>query len=343
MTKNFINVCLIGAGRAGIIHAKNFKSMVPNARLTAVVDPVEVVAKSACKELEIDTYYLDYREALLDDRIDAVVIVTPTVYHKDIAISAANAKKHILCEKPMAMDENECDAMLEAAKNNKVILQIGFMRRFDRSFVQAKEAIKRGDIGDVVMVRSNTRGPSVPRPWMYDIDKSNGPLAEVNSHDIDTLRWFTESEFKTLYAIGGNFRSADAKKEFPYFYDNVVLNAVFQNGCQGQIDGAQGVVYGYDARAEILGTNGVIYLGRTNESSIAICNKHSGIATPYISSWTDLFKDAYLEEDIHFIDCIINEKQPKVTGIDGKKAVQVVKAGNQSIKENKIIELGVSV
>ena len=104
---------------------------------------------------------------------------------------------------------------------------------------------------------SNTRGPSIPKPWMYDIKKSNGPLAEVNSHDIDTMRWFTGSEFQTLYAVGGNYRCPDARTEFPDFYDNVVLAASFANGMQGILDGAQGVGYAYDAKVEVLGTKGL--------------------------------------------------------------------------------------
>ena len=91
---------------------------------------------------------------------------------------------------------------------------------------------------------------------MYDIRKSNGPLAEVNSHDIDTMRWFTDSEFQTLYAVGGNYRCQDAKEEWPDFYDNVVMAASFENGMQGLLDGAQGVGYAYDAHVEVLGTKG---------------------------------------------------------------------------------------
>jgi len=167
---------------------------VPHARIVAVADPVEEAAKAACSELEIDRYETDYRRLLEDDAVDAVIIVTPTKYHCEIAVAAAKAGKHILCEKPMAMTVEECNEMDRAAKENGVKLQLAFMRRFDASFMQAKKLVDEGAIGDVVMVRSNTRGPSIPKPWMYDISKSNGPLAEVNSHDIDTLRWFTGSD-----------------------------------------------------------------------------------------------------------------------------------------------------
>jgi predicted dehydrogenase len=334
-----VGICVIGAGRAGMIHAVSFRTRVPDAQLVAVADPFEEAARKACNELELSKYYLDYRDALQDKDIDAVVIVTPTVYHREIAVAAANAGKHILCEKPMAMNENECDEMIENARKNKVKFQMAFMRRFDESFMQAKDIVDSGEIGDVVMVRSNTRGPSVPQKWMYDIDKSNGPLAEVNSHDIDTLRWFTGSEFKSVYAIGGNYRSPEALPDYPDFYDNVILNAVFENGMQGSIDGAQGVAYGYDARVEILGVKGCIFLGQVHEKTIAVCSKEKGMVRPIMNSWRYLFREAYLAEDIHFIDCILNGKEPRVTGIDGKMAVKVVKAGNLSIKEKRIVEL----
>lgn len=334
-----LSVALIGAGRAGMIHARNFRASVPGAKITAVVDPFEESAVAACKELEVDTYYTDYKEVLKDDTLDAVIIVTPTKYHCDIAVAAANAKKHILCEKPMAMTFEECEIIEKAVNKNGVKFQLAFMRRFDTSFVAAKKAVDEGAIGDVVMVRSNTRGPSIPQPWMYDISKSNGPLAEVNSHDIDTLRWFTGSEFETVFAIGGNFRCPDARTEFPDFYDNVILNAQFENKMQGIIDGAQGVRYGYDARVEILGTNGCIYLGKTRENSVTICSADMNMHEQYMNSWKYLFKDAYLEEDIAFANCILNDTQPRVTARDGKMAVMVVNAGNLSIKEKRIVNI----
>jgi predicted dehydrogenase len=334
-----IGVCVIGAGRAGMIHAVNFKSRVPQAKIVAIVEPFKETAITACRELEIEKCYTDYKQALNDSQIDAIVIVTPTVFHREIAIAAAKSGKHILCEKPMAMDEAECEDMILAAKENKVKLQIAFMRRFDESFIQAKQVAESGEIGEVVMVRSNTRGPSIPQKWMYDIRISNGPLAEVNSHDIDTLRWFTGSEFKSLYAIGGNFRCPDAKDKYPDFYDNVIMNSEFVNGMQGIIDGAQGVEYGYDARAEILGTKGCIFLGQVHERSIAVCSKAKGMVKPVMNSWRYLFRDSYLNEDISFINCILEGTDPKVTGYDGKMAVKVVKSGNLSIAEKRIVHL----
>lgn len=339
MKNKKVSLGLIGAGRAGMIHARNFRASVPHAVLTAVADPCRENVQAALEELEIEKGYEDYRELLKDEEIDAVIIVTPTKYHCEIAVAAARAGKHILCEKPMAMTVEECEIMEEAAKKYHVKLQVAFMRRFDSAFTEAKNVVDAGEIGDVVMVRSNTRGPSIPKPWMYDIKKSNGPLAEVNSHDIDTLRWFTGSEFKTIYAMGANYRCPDAKQDFPDFYDNVILAAGFENGMQGMIDGAQGVLYGYDARVEILGTRGCIFLGKTRERPITVCRSDMHRYEAFTNSWRFLFKDAYLEEDMDFVDCILTDREPKVTGYDGKMAVKVVNAGNLSVSTGQIVTL----
>ncbi len=339
MKNGKLAVALIGAGRAGMIHARNFRASVPHAAIIAVVDPSEEAARAACAELEIDTWYTDYREVLRDEAVDAVIIVTPTKFHCEIAVAAAGAGKHILCEKPMAMTYEECEIIEEAVRRAGVKFQLAFMRRFDASFVAAKKAVEAGSIGEVVMVRSNTRGPSIPHPWMYDISKSNGPLAEVNSHDIDTLRWFTGSEFETVFAIAGNYRCPDARRDFPDFYDNVVLNARFENGMQGAIDGAQGVRYGYDARVEVLGTNGCVYLGNTRADSVTVCAADGSRREDYIDSWRTLFRDAYLEEDKAFAACVLEDSAPRVTARDGKMAVLVVNAGNLSIREKRIVTI----
>ncbi|TFG62656.1 MAG: oxidoreductase [Spirochaetales bacterium] len=334
-----IGICVIGSGRAGMIHARNFASGISFAGIVAVADPVEEAAKKAAEELEIDTYYLDYRRALEDKRVDAVVVVTPTVFHREIVLAAAAAGKHVLWEKPMAMNAEECRDMIEACAKHKVKLQIGFMRRFDKSFRTAKERIDRGDIGRVVLVKSLTHGPSVPQPWMYDIRKSNGPLAEVNSHDIDTLRWFTGSEFAEVYAVAGNYRCPEALPDYPDFYDNVLMNARFKNGMQGSIDGAVSVKYGYDARTEVLGTDGIMFIGHTAENAVTVCSSRGSMDSQFVKSWRTLFSEAYRAEDEGFIRCILEDSEPCVTGVDGKMAVKVVNAGNASIIEKKPIIL----
>lgn len=332
-------VCLVGAGRAGMIHARNFASRVPGARMTAVADTVQASAEKAAEELGGAYHTTDYREALQRPDVDAVIVVTPTKYHIDVVLEAAKAGKHILCEKPMAMNQEECALMIEAAAKNHVKLQIGFMRRFDKNFRRAKEIVDSGAIGDVVTVKSLTHGPSTPREWMYDIEKSSGPLAEVNSHDIDTLRWFTESDAVSLHAMAGNFRCGEARERYPDFYDTVLMNVRMKNGTIGNIDGAQGVSYGYDSRVDIVGTKGNIQIGGLQSGTTLTYTKEGGMTGDVVRSWMDLFEDAYLNEDMSFINCIEKGTEPEVTGYDGMKVVEIVKAGNESIRTGKIVEL----
>ncbi len=334
-----IGVAVIGSGRAGMIHARNFARGIKGAKLVAMVDPVEEAAQAALKELELDTYYLSYQDALKNDSIDAVVVVTPTVYHRDIVVASAEAGKHVLCEKPMAMNVRECEDMNAAVEKAGVKLQIGFMRRFDANFRQAKEYIDSGAIGEVVLVKSLTHGPSKPQPWMFDIQKSNGPLAEVNSHDIDTLRWFMGSEFEHVYAIAGNYRNPEVKTQYPDFYDNVIMNVRFKNQRQGIIDGAVYVQYGYDARVEVLGTEGILFVGQLEDNKTVYCTTSNQMVKPVTKSWRNLFIDAYEEEDVQFIQAIQEMSDTPVTGMDGMMAVKAVNAGNRSILERRPVSL----
>ncbi|MBN1671002.1 MAG: Gfo/Idh/MocA family oxidoreductase [Kiritimatiellae bacterium] len=332
-----VGVAVIGAGRAGLLHAANFAGRVPGSRLIGLADPAPGSREAAGQRFPAARVEGDYAVLLRDPQVGAVVIAAPTRAHAQIAVAAARAGRHILCEKPMAMTQPECDAMIDAAARHDVRLQIGFMRRFDARFAAAKQKIERGEIGDLVLVKSLTHGPSTPRRWQYDIGASNGALAEVNSHDIDTLRWFTGSEFEQVYAMAGNFRCPEARTAFPAFYDNVVMTASFRNGMQGFIGGALSVGYGYDARVEALGARGVLFVGQPPERT-SVAGAHEA-GSPPPRSWRDLFRDAYLAQDTDFVACIQSGRPPRVTGFDGKMAVAVVEAGNRSIREGRPIRL----
>jgi myo-inositol 2-dehydrogenase/D-chiro-inositol 1-dehydrogenase/scyllo-inositol 2-dehydrogenase (NAD+) len=303
-----------------------------------VADPVDEQRQLVCRDFGVEREYRDPLAMAADSGLDAVVIATPTAHHCDIAIAAAGAGKHVLCEKPMAMTVPQCRQMIAAADEAGVTLQIGFMRRFDRGFQRGWERARSGEIGAVVQVKSLTHGPSVPKPWMYDMTESNGPLAEVNSHDIDTIRWFAGSEVTRVFAMAGNYRCPDARESHPDFYDTVTLLAQLENGTQGVVFGAQGVRYGYDARCEVLGECGLITIGDLAELPVATFAA-DGMNVPVVRSWSDLFRDAYLAEDIDFVRCIIEQRAPRATGADGLEALRVVLAGNRSIAERRPVNL----
>jgi myo-inositol 2-dehydrogenase/D-chiro-inositol 1-dehydrogenase/scyllo-inositol 2-dehydrogenase (NAD+) len=319
-----------------MIHARNYKNKIENAKMVAVVDAVEDAAKAAAEELGISRYYTDYHAILNDDGVDAVIVVAPTNLHRQIVIDCANAGKHIFCEKPMAMTTEECDEMIAACEKNHVKLQIGFMRRFDSSFREAKRLVEEKAIGDLVQIHSCTRGPSKPRPWMYDIKKSNGILAEVNSHDIDAVRWIAGSDIDTLCAVAGNFRNHEAASEYPDYYDSVLMNGTLKSGVHFCIDGAAYVQYGYDSKMEIIGTKGKIQVGRSDKEFVHCTTVGTGTSTPFINSWMTLFLDAYLAEDTSFANAVLNDRPTEVGGVDGRMAVATVEAGNRSIRDQSI-------
>ena len=337
--KNDIRVCLIGCGRAGMIHGVNYSKNIKGARLTALCDPFEASLKAAAEQLPVEYTYSDYREVMKNPEIDAVVVVTPTQLHKDIVVAAAQAGKHVFCEKPMAESREECDEMIEACAKAGVKLQIGFMRRFDKSFRRAKEIIETGAIGEVAMIRSNTYGPSQPQEWMYDVHKSTGPIGEVNSHDFDSIRWYAGAEAKSVYAIGHNFRSPEKAEEYPEWYDTCSTTVEFENGVVAVVTGAQYVKYGYDSRAEILGTKGIVKTGSQRTNSAELVTDNREIIMDSMDSWRTLFKDAYVAEDQSFADCINNDTEPYVTGHDGKMALLLVNAALTSLLEHRVVEL----
>lgn len=335
MENNKVRICLIGCGRAGMIHARSYAGKVKNAELIAICDPFEQNLIAAQKEVSVKYTYVDYKEVMMNDEIDAVIVVTPTKFHHDIVIAAANAKKHVFCEKPMAINKEECDDMIRACKENQVKLQLGFMRRFDSNFRKGKELIDAGAVGLVTSLRSNTHGPSEPQEWMFDVRNSYGPVGEVNSHDFDTLRWYAGCEVKEIHAIGSNFRSPEVKDKYPEYYDTCAVLLEFENGIVGTISGAQYVQYGYDSRAEILGTDGIIKVGTQKKEAVEVVRKEKEVVTDAVASWRDLFADAYVAEAVSFVECVVNDAEPEVTGHDGKMALVLVNAGLKSILEKR--------
>ncbi|MDW8068638.1 MAG: Gfo/Idh/MocA family oxidoreductase [Anaerolineae bacterium] len=338
-----VRICVIGVGRAGMVHARNFRWHVPYAELVALVDVDEERARAAARELDLDNHFFtDLEEALQAVSLDAVVITTPTFTHARLALQAAEAGKHIFCEKPMALTLEECDQMIEAAQRAGVILQIGFMRRFDPPFVEAKRQIDEGAIGRPLIVRTLTRGPGLPPEWAHDIRLSNGMLAEVNSHDFDTVRWLGGGEFINIFARAGAFKVPEIRQRYPGFYDTATVSIALDNGTMGIIDGVCPADYGYDARAEVVGTDGVLVIGTLQAQPVSRVTKSSNVVAPRIPSWPVRFAQAYLAEAMHFVECIRQGKQPLVGGWDGRCALEGVLAANRSIQTGLPVPLPLS-
>lgn len=335
-------ICLIGAGRAGSVHANSIVHHIPTCRLVALVDAAPQVRQTASTEFGIESGACFESLEIAVDRMefDAVVITTPTFTHKQLAVQAANAGKHVFLEKPMALMLGECDEIIAATKRNGVILQLGFMRHFDPEFAAAAERIQAGEIGQPMLVKSLTHGPGLPPPWARDLKTSNGMLAEVNSHDWDCTRWLMGSNPQRVYAEVANFKGAGRDVDTPNFYDNVLVNIRFESGGLGCISGVCPCDYGYDARVEIIGERGIMQIGELKGQAVIACtNRDHGSVTPIYRTWQQRFAWGYIRELEHFVQCVQTGTQPKVGGDDGRWAVAGVLAGTRSFLEERPVYL----
>jgi myo-inositol 2-dehydrogenase / D-chiro-inositol 1-dehydrogenase len=328
-----MRVLLVGAGRAGANHASH---LFPG-EFSGVFDSDGEAAR-ALAERHGTTAYASLEEGL--EACDAVVVSTPTFTHGELVVAAASAGRHVLCEKPMALDVAECEAMIAAARDAGVILQIGFMRRFQPEFAEARRRIEAGDIGEPMVLKSLTRGPGLPPPWAWDIERSNGMLAEVNSHDFDSVRWLAASEIVRVYAETANHKGAARGVTAESFYDNAVVTLRFASGAIGTIDGTCPADYGYDARMEVVGSEGLLVIGDVRgQALLEVRDRDHGVVTPTHRTWPDRFEAGYRAQMRAFLEAAEAGAAPAVSGEDGLAAVRAVRAANRSWREEAPVAL----
>ena len=319
-----------------MVHGVNITEYTKHACISAVVDSALEAAQRASTTLDSPPAFASLEQALEADLLDAVVITTPTFTHRDLAVQAAKAGKHVFCEKPMALDPQQCREMIAATEEAGVILQIGFMRRFQPEFAEAKRRVIAGDIGQPMVVKSLTRGPGLPPKWAWDITVSNGMLAEVNSHDFDCVRWLVGSNIQRVYAEVANVKGPSRGVDVADFYDNAVVALRFDSGAVGTIDGTCPADYGYDARVELLGSEGLIVIGDVRGQAILqIKDRDTGVVTPVHKTWPERFAEGYRAEMRSFVRSVLDGEKPDAGGEDGFYALCAVVAANRSWKEGR--------
>lgn len=335
-----LRVCVVGAGRAGMVHAVNLHQHVRDAAVCVLVDEDPDVLVRAADVCGSPSTFRSLEEAISGQDFDAVVLTTPTFTHHQLTVTAASAGKHVFCEKPMALTPDECQGMMNCTEQAGVVLQIGFMRRFQPEFSEAKRRVAAGDIGQPMVIKSLTRGPGLPPKWAWDIRTSNGMLAEVNSHDFDSVRWLTGSNIERVYAETANFKGSSRGVDAPDYYDNAVVNLRFKSQALGVIDGTCPADYGYDARVEILGTEGLLMIGDVRgQALLQVTEREVGAVTPVHRTWPDRFAEGYRAEMTAFVACGLGRDEPEVTGEDGYQALCAVLAANRSWKERRPVKL----
>ncbi len=327
-----IKLGLIGIGRIGKVFAHTLAFNVPQADLVAVADSDPAAAQEAAARFNVPAWYADYHQLLAQKDIQAVVIATPTHTHVEVAVAAAEAGKEIFCEKPLAMTLAGNDQVIRAAQTAGVRLQVGLNRHFDPAYVAAKRMIQEGKIGQPVMIKCIGRDPRRTGLDFARRENSGGMIMDMGIHDFDTARWLMDSEVERVYAEGGCLVYPELKDVGDI--DNAVINLRFSNGLLGNVDLSRNSIYGHDVRTEILGSKGGLIVGKDRYTDLVIMTENS-IAHDTVPYFMERFGTAFAEEMKGFIDCIVEDREPLVSGADARAAVRIAIAATRSLDENR--------
>jgi myo-inositol 2-dehydrogenase/D-chiro-inositol 1-dehydrogenase len=314
---------LIGTGWIGRFHAETLATRLAGATLVAVADPNLQAAQS----IGAPRAYADAWELIADPDVEAVAICSPAATHTDLVVAAAQAGKHVFCEKPMALTLEDADRAIAAAEQAGVALQVGFNRRFAHDFAAVHDAIVAGAIGTPQMLRSLTRDPGISadvaarvKPWTI--------FNETLIHDFDTLCWLNPGARVTeVYAqAAALIHPQFAEAGYP---DTSVVQLRFDNGAFAVAEACFQAVYGYDVRGEAFGSAGVLLAGRDPDKAGQVN--------------TELFAEAYTAQFAHFVASAQAGLPPSVTGHDARAALEIALAAAESVRTGNPVALAAAV
>jgi myo-inositol 2-dehydrogenase/D-chiro-inositol 1-dehydrogenase len=329
-----LKVGLIGAGRIGRVHAENLVYRIPEADLIAISDIFVEAAERLAAELGV-TAYRDHRRILDDERVDAVLICSSTDTHAQFIEDAAEAGKQIFCEKPIALDLGKIDRALPAVERAGVKLQIGFNRRFDPNFRRVQEIVASGEIGEPHILRITSRDPAPP-PIEY-VQVSGGIFLDMTIHDFDMARFLMGREVESVYAAGGVL--VDPAIGQAGDVDTAVITLHFENGALGVIDNSRQAVYGYDQRVEVFGSGGLVTADNDYPNSARISDAQRVHRDLPLNFFMERYTESYANEIRAFVECVIQDTLPPVTGLDGRIPVIMGYAAQKSLSEGRPVRL----
>jgi myo-inositol 2-dehydrogenase/D-chiro-inositol 1-dehydrogenase len=315
---------VIGLGRIGSFHANSLKNAIAGAHLAAAaVDPVHrkalLAARNAPCELEDDVAAL-----LARPDVDAVVVASPAVVHDEHITLAAAEGKPIFSEKPLADTVAKAEAAALAVIAASVPFQIGFQRRYDRSYARARELIAAGAIGDVEMFRGISCDRMGPLEFLRT---SGGIFLDLASHDFDAARFLTGEEIVEVFAIGAVLVEPELTAFDDVDYGIVLLR--FANGALGVVQESWRAPYGYDIRAEVHGSKGKV-VAEVDEKFPTVLYDQRGKVSERHDQFVERFSDAYRAELQAFVDALHTGNPPTPNIEDGLQAVRIAAAATRS-------------
>jgi myo-inositol 2-dehydrogenase / D-chiro-inositol 1-dehydrogenase len=330
-----LNIGLIGAGRIGRLHAQHLARRLSRARLAAIADVVEEAARQCAAEYDVGTVVSDYHLLLQSAEIDAIVVCSATDTHAQIIQEAAAARKHVFCEKPIDVTLPRIDAAIGAATRANIKLQLGFNRRFDANYRRVRTAVECGEIGRPWRLHIVSRDPAPPA--LAYLQSSGGLFLDMTIHDFDMARFLVGSEVDEVFATAAVL--VDEAIGGLGDVDTAVTVLKFQNGAIGTIDNSRCAVYGYDQRVEILGSEGMVGTDNNYASTATVSDQHSVHRDLPLNFFMERYTQSYLDEMAAFVDCVLDDTPPLVSGEDGRVAVVLGLAAQRSYRENRPIRV----
>lgn len=335
MHSSTLKLGLIGAGRIGRLHAENLTTRISSVEVLVVADAFEGAARECAERFGIPDFREDYRDVLARPDIEAVIICSSTDTHARIIKEAAQAGKHIFCEKPIALDLPSIDEALAEVERAGVTLQIGFNRRFDASYLRVRQALEEDAIGAPLMLHIISRDPAPP-PLEY-IRVSGGIFLDMTIHDFDMARYLIGSEVREVSAFAHALDAPDIAEAGDV--SNAIVLLCFTNGVIGTISNSRHAPYGYDQRLEVLGSKGAVSVENNYPNAAIISDAHSVRRDPPLHFFTERYSESFVVEMAAFVECVRYGTPVPVSGSDGRAPVVMALAAQKSLMEHRPVRL----
>lgn len=335
MTERKLAIGIIGAGRIGNIHTETVAFRLPEAAPLAITDINRAAAEKLAARCSIPKVAASSDEILADQNIEAVLICSSTSTHAGLIVQAAQAGKHIFCEKPIDLDLSKVDATLAAVQKAGVKLQIGFNRRFDANFARVRQSVTSGEIGRPQLVHIISRDPTPP-PLAY-IKTSGGIFLDMTIHDFDIARFLIGDEVEEVYTAAGVLVDPEIGRAGDL--DTAVITLRFRSGVIGTIDNSRKAAYGYDQRVEILGSDGAVATGNRYPNETVISTGAAIRRDLPFHFFMDRYTESFTSELRAFVHAVREDRPTPVTGMDGREALRMGLAARRSYDERRAVRV----
>ena len=332
-----LNIGIIGAGRIGKVHLESISYHVKNATVTAMADPfMNEETEKLIRSYGVSKVTKDYKDILNDKDIDAVLVCSSTDTHAAISIEAINAGKHVFCEKPVDHSIEKIQAVADALKEHPDIkFQVGFNRRFDHNFAAIRKAYDDGKIGEAHILKITSRDPEPPNPAYIKV--SGGIFLDMTIHDFDMACFLTDSDVEELYVNSAVLVDPAIGEQGDV--DTAIIAMKMANGALAVIDNSRKADYGYDQRAELFGSKGMVATSNDTVSSAVISNADGVTGEKPLFFFLERYMDSFSEEMRQFTEAVINDTEVPVGIHAGLQSVKIGLAARKSVEEHRPVKI----